>query len=100
MKIAPFLILLAACGDNIHPAPAPDALVLVVPDPTVNPGDPRLPEPDAGVPDSGMSIPDAGMDAAVCDAGTLDAEEPEVCDDSHIELNGHAHKCQHDMPLP
>ncbi len=76
MKKLLLALILVSCGDNIHPA-TPDALVEVTPD--------HQPKPD----------PEG--DAAVADAG-VDAPDTSVCDDKHVELNGHEHKCQHDQP--
>ncbi len=70
-----FVLLCASCGDNIHPEP--DAWF----DLTVHP-----PEPD------GIKPPDEP--AVACDAGVPDAALP-VCDDKHIDINDHEHKCQH-----
>lgn len=76
MKKILLALLLASCGDNIHPI-EPDARVWPKrdADPETAPGSD---DADAGVPDSGIEVPDAG-----------------TCDDKHIELNGHEHKCQH-----
>jgi hypothetical protein len=64
-------LLLAACGDN------------------------NIPHPDAArTPDAPGPVLEIPVDAAP-DAGTPDAPPP-VCDDSHIEINGHEHKCQHE----
>ncbi len=87
------LLALSGCGDNI----APDLDVYDEDRPAVNdidPGDPAAP-PDAAT----------GPDALQCDPGVTwgacadAAVEPE-CQDSHIDLNGHEHKCRHDQDLP
>lgn len=75
MKIA-FLLLLAACGDNIR---VPDA-ALDFDYTDITPG-----KPDGAVPGDDL------------DAGAApDAAPVATCDDKHIDLNGHEHKCQHD----
>ncbi len=75
-----FVMLCAACGDNIHPET--DASVYVeIP-----------PEPD------GIKPPD---EPTACDAGVPDAPVPPdapECDDKHVEINDHEHKCSHDQP--
>lgn len=76
MKKLLLTLILVACGDNIHPA-TPDALVEITPD--------HQPKPDADAPTPGA---DAGVDAP----------DGPACEDKHIELNGHEHKCQHDQP--
>lgn len=79
MKTFLALALLAACGDNIHPSVDASFDFTDVDPPEIKPDD-RAPT-DAGVPDSGIAVPDLG-----------------TCDDSHVEINGHEHKCQHDKP--
>ncbi len=75
-----FALILAACGDNIHP-PTPDK----------NPPDYSTDDDlDIGPWDG----PDAGVDSP---PAAPDAQE---CTDSHIDLNGQEHKCQHDQDLP
>ncbi len=93
MKQLTFCFLIAAaCGDNLRPAVDVDA-GFDLSDVDL-PEKPPAQEPPGEVPDSGTPIPDAGIDAPVTpDAGP-------VCVDSHIELNGQEHKCQHDMDLP
>lgn len=89
MKKSLFLItILAACGDNIAPPDArPDRPFVSPPEPGgIKPGEPA----DAGVPEPDGIKPDASAP----DGGTADPE----CEDKHIDLNGHEHKCTHDQP--
>ena len=76
MKRLILLLALAACGDNI--AVTPDAQQFKNPVPGV--GHPLYP-----------NGPDVPPDAA-------EMLTPDVCIDSHIDLNGHEHKCQHIRP--
>jgi hypothetical protein len=97
VKKLTLFLLLAACGDNIHPD-EPDAYFDfsdVMPEilPPKGTDGPACPEP--GAPGHDVC---RGIDAGVPDAvGSPDAA---VCEDSHVELNGHEHRCQHDQELP
>jgi len=70
MRFSLIALLLLGCGDNIVPT-VPDAPEIVIPDEMGDPG--GVQRADAGVPDAALP----------------------VCDDKHIELNEHEHKCQH-----
>ena len=83
MKKIIILAILAACGDNIGPDPDPD--------PSVDIG------PEGLDPDRFPGHEDDSEDGLLPDAGV---HRPEECKDSHIYVNGHEHKCQHDMDLP
>ena len=73
MKKLLLSLLLVACGDNIVPGPdAPSS----EPDETGDLDSPTEPGAPA----------DAGVDAPL-----------PVCDDKHVVLNGHKHKCQHEQ---
>ncbi len=104
MKKLLLALILTACGDNLHALP--DATV-PVPEgnpPEIAPSDPVLvdagiPTPDARVSNCPPSPVDHDLDEDdVCpvpvDAG-IDA--PPQCDDKHIDLNDHEHKCTHDQ---
>jgi hypothetical protein len=95
MKKLTLFLFLAACGDNISPA-APDA--------ALDYSDVTPPEPDRIGPDD-SPVADAGADASTPDAPDIAVDAAPVapdaaCEDSHIDLNGHEHKCQHDQDLP
>jgi hypothetical protein len=61
------LVLAAACGDNIKPAPRPDARIYHPPtDPVIDPG--TGPEPDGVFPgEDPAPLADAAVDAPACD---------------------------------
>lgn len=87
MKRILLATLLAACGDNrslvqwclcqIHPD-APDA---------------GLYGPAVGLDETNVQL-DGGVSP---DSGVYSEAE---CEDTHIDLNGHEHKCHHDQELP
>jgi hypothetical protein len=115
MKSALTYLLLAAasCGDNIKPASIDAAFDFS----DVDPIEPAGVKPDdkceVGV---GECAATGKLVDGVCDAAAK-PPEPETmnerdddcdgaideglaCEDSHIDLNGHEHKCQHDQDLP
>jgi hypothetical protein len=85
MKKLLFAVLFCACGDNIV-IPAPDAGTWQPPD-------------EVGDLDLTADPTEETPVEAAPDAGAPDAPLP-PCVDSHIELNGHEHKCTHDQVLP
>lgn len=98
MKSMFLTFLLVACGDNIKPPDGDFDFTDVAPEPNGVKPDDEIAQ------DAGFDVP-ADADAPdTSDSGvTPDAEAPPdapACADSHIELNGHEHKCQHDMDLP